>query len=158
MPVVTDEQMVMVRSIHGIPVTEFLPSQFSSMTWGRELQQVSQCSLTTPSLLDSRGHFLEIVPWLHWIDVWSTDMNPVLYWSGPIQKVATDQFAGTISAVDVGGLLARQRCPITESWDTIDPSIPALAAWQAMLAQQGIFNVVPIQRNNPWGQLFDITL
>jgi hypothetical protein len=158
MGIVTDEQMVMVRSIHGVPVCEFTPNQLTSAQWGRELQQVSQCSLTTPSLLDGNGNFLDIVPWLHWVDVWSTDWNPVLYWSGPIQKVGTDQFSGQISAVDVGALLARQRCPITESWNSIDPSIPALAAWQAMLAQQGIFNVVPIQRNNPWGQLFNITL
>jgi hypothetical protein len=85
-------------------------------------------------------------------------MNPVLYWSGPIQKPVTDQFAGQIAAVDVGGLLARQRCPITEAWNMADPSVPALAVWQAMLAQQNVPSVIPVQRNDPWGGRFNITL
>lgn len=157
MPVVTDQQMVMVRSLTGTPVYEFPPNRITSLQWNREGQQVSTCTVATPPLLDSDGNFLPIVPWLHWVDVWSTDYNPVLYWSGPIQNPLTDQFAGQITAVDIGALLARQRCPITESWDAVDPSIPALAAWQAMLAQQGV-NIMPIQRINPWGQRFNVTL
>lgn len=158
MPVVTNEQMVMVRSIHGTPMYEFPPNRIVSLQWGRTLQQVSTCTMTTPPLLDADGNFLNIVPWLHWLDVWSTDTTPALYWSGPIQAPTTDQFAGQIAAVDVAGLLARTRCPITQAWDAVDPSIPALAAWQAMLLQQGLPNVTPIQRAHPWGQRFNISL
>jgi len=158
MPVVTDLQMVSLRTFTGKTVTEFLPSDMTGLQWNRELQQVSQCTLATPPLLDSDGNMLPLVPWLHWIDVWSTDMTPVLYWSGPIQKAATDQYAGQIAAADVASLLARQRCPISESWDGVDPSVAALAVWEVMLAQQGLPSILPVRRNDPWGQRFNITL
>jgi hypothetical protein len=157
-PIVTEQQMVSVRDIYGNTVTEFVPSQLGGLQWGRQVNQVSQCSVTTPPLLDGDGNLLPIVPWLHWVDVWSTDMNPVMYWSGPIQKPATDQFAGQITAVDHAAYLSRTRCPLSQSWDAIDPSIPAASCWQQMLYQQGINGVTPVQRNNPWGQRFDITL
>jgi hypothetical protein len=158
MSIVTDEQMVMIRTITGQPLLEFPPKQIAGLQWGREVNQVSQCTMTTPPLLDSDANFLPIVPWYHWVDVWSTDWNPVLYWSGPIQKPTTDQFAGQIVAVDQASYLARTRCPITQAWDAVDPSVPALAAWQAMLAHHGIGNIAPVRRNNPWGQRFNITM
>jgi hypothetical protein len=158
MPIVTDQQMVSVRTVTGQTITEFVPSQLAGLQWGRENQQVSQCTLTTPPLLDKHGNWSGITPWLHWVDVWSTDMDPKLYWSGPIQKPATDQFAGQIIAVDAAAYLARTRCPLSQSWNAIDPSIPALACWQQMLAQQGVNGINPVQRNNPWGQRFDITI
>jgi hypothetical protein len=156
--IVTGEQMVVIRDTSGVPVFEFPPSQIVSLQWGREGQQVSKCTLATPPLLDSGGNFVRIVPWLHWLEVWSTDMDPVLYWTGPVQEPSSDQFGGQITASDVGVFLAKTRCPITESWDAVDPSIPALAAWQGMLTQQGLDRIVPIQRINPWGQRFDVTL
>lgn len=158
MPIVTNEQVVMVRAIDGTPIYEFPPDKYTSLQWGRELHQVSQCTMRTPPLLDRNGEFLPIAPWLHWLDVWSTDSTPVLYWSGPVQTPLTDQFAGQISAVDVAALLARQRCPLTQAWDAVDPSIPALEVWKTMLDQQGVPNIVPIQRLNPWGFHYNILL
>jgi hypothetical protein len=152
---VTPEQQIVLRSIHGTQLMQWLPQDVQSLQWGREMRDVSKCTFTLNNILDDSGNAPPIVPWLHWVDIYSTDNPPVLYWSGPLQSITMDQFGTTVNASDVGALLARTRVPITKAWNAVDPSVPALEMWQEMLQFQGVTNVVPIQRLDPWGDHFD---
>lgn len=152
---VTQEQQVVLRSIDGNQLMQWLPEDFTQLSWGRELRQTSKCQLQAGSVLDSQGNAPPITPWVHWIDVYSTDMKPRLYWTGPIMSIDMDEYSTDITAWDVSAFLSETRVPLTKAWDGVDPSVPALALWEAMLAFQGLNHIVPIARQDPYGNRFD---
>lgn len=152
---VTPEQQVVLRTSQGQQLMQWLPEDFTQLSWGRELRQPSKCQLKADSVLDKKGNAPPITPWSHWVDVYSTDAKPKLYWSGPLVSIEMDEFGTDISAWDVAAFLAATRVPITKSWNAVDPSIPALELWQAMLSLQGLDHIVPIARQDPFGGRFD---
>jgi len=154
---VTPYQQIAIRSINGTQLMQFLPEDIQTLQWSRELRDTSKCVAQLKHILDMEGNAPPIVPWLHWIDVYSTDPTPVLYWTGPLQSINMDRYGTSISAADVSTFNARTRVPLTKSWNAVDPSVPALAMWEAMLEFQGITTVKPIQRLDPWGDRFDCT-
>lgn len=152
---ITQEQQIVLRSAYGDQLMQWLPGDIQSLQWGRELRQVSKCDIQMNSILTPQGNVPPIAPFLHWIDVYSTDDVPELYWSGPLLNLQVDRFSTSITAVDVSAYLARTRVPITKSWDATDPSVPALALWEAMLDLKGINHIRPIQRVDPYGDRFN---
>lgn len=155
---VTQNQFVTLRSFKGSQLMQWAPNQLQSLQWNRELRDVSKCTFQVDTMFDAAGELPGVAPWVHWIDVWSSDWNPELYWSGPIQKFTCNQFGAQISAVDVSALLARTRVPLTKSWNGVDPSIPAAALWEAMLQLHGLPNIEPVVRTDPYGDRFDAEL
>ena len=153
--IVTPEQQVVLRDTEGHQLMQWLSEDFTQLSWGRELRATSKCSLSAGSVLDRKGNAPPIVPWKHWLDVYSTDPTPRLYWTGPIQTISMDEYSTDINCSDVSVYSEVTRVPLTKSWDGVDPSVPALEMWNAMLTRQGLPHVVPIPRVDPYGNRFD---
>lgn len=150
MGIVSDEQIVAIRTHSGVPVYQFRGDRISSMKWTREQREVSLCDLTLPPVA---GVDDLPVPFLHWVDVWDGD-GVERYWSGPIIDVGLDHDAMTVQAGDTAALAGRTRCPITKSWDAADPAEIAGELWAAMVEIQGL-QVHITQRTDPRGDRFD---
>lgn len=150
--IISDEQIVSVRTIHGVQLYQFLASGYTSLKWSRLLREVSPCELAVPP---NAGYVRipDLTPWLHWVDVWD-DQGRDLYWSGPIQRVQQGRDWLSVSARDASALLARTRCPLTKRWDSADPSEIAEELWRAMIEHHGL-NVKPISRVDPRGDRFE---
>ncbi|UYL88138.1 minor tail protein [Gordonia phage Evaa] len=149
--IITPNQTVSLHTYDGIQLAQFAPARQSSMLWSRNLRDVSRCELVVPVSPDLA--LIDVTPWLHWVSVWDSDANTLL-WGGPVQKVQTTRTALTLSCRDVSALASRTRVPITKQWDTTDPSRIAAELWRAMIELHNL-NLAPIVRVDPEGDFFD---
>ena len=145
------EQVVALHTHSGVPLSQYQPSEQVDLKWTRQLRDVSSCDLSIASGL-SYGELPDLTPWLHWISVWGTDPETLL-WSGPIQKVTANRDSIKVSAKDVAALTSRTRCPLTKRWDAVDPSTVAAELWAAMIEAHGL-HLAPIVRPDPEGDRY----
>lgn len=149
--IVSDQQIVVVRTISGVQLYQFLASGYTQLKWTRALREVSTCDLVVPPA-DGYVRIPDIFPWQHWVDVWD-DQGQELYWSGPIMKAQQGRDWLSLAARDVGSLLGRTRCPLTKRWDAADPSEVAGELWAAMIEHHGL-NIRSVERKDPRGDRF----
>lgn len=116
-----------VRTFDGRPVGSIPCDETTRVLWSRERCEVSRCEIETQDI--GAG---ELVPWLHWIDVWE-DGDKV--WSGPVQEAGTELATGatTIDVRDVAVLQWYTRTPTTRSWQRRDLAPIAADLWRSML-------------------------
>lgn len=150
--IVSEEQIVSLHSIDGVQLYQFLAGGQNRLSWSRDLREVSRCEITVPVTPDY-VRVSDIVPWLHWVDVWD-DRGEELYWSGPIQRVEGGWQKLVITARDSSALYARTRCPMTKRWEAADPATIAAELWEAMIERHNLSAKV-IERTNPLGDRFD---
>ncbi|ORA38119.1 hypothetical protein [Mycobacterium aquaticum] len=152
--IVSDEQIVSVRTASGKQLYQFLSSGYSQLKWTRELREVSICNLGVPP---KAGYVRipDITPWMHWVDVWD-GQGRELYWSGPIQSAEQGRDWLALSARDASSLLGRTRCPLTKRWDAADPAEVARELWDAAIDHHGL-NIKPISRPDPRGDRFEFS-
>lgn len=156
MPVITPGQYVSIHSLRGVQMYQWQPSDQQQLQWGRQLRDVSKASLTLGTLMTDDDNFPDIYPWVHWCSIWSGDWTPKLYWTGPVQKVTANRYGGSINASDVSAYLGKTRCPLTKSWDAVDPCIPAGELWDRLIELHGL-SIDPVLRQDPWGDHFNVT-
>jgi hypothetical protein len=149
--VISNEQIVSIHTAQGVQLYQFTPDDSLTLTWSRELRDVSRCELTTPSPIEY-GLLPDLMPWLHWVSVWDGSGRE-LYWTGPLQKVTTDCRTLAISARDVGSLMTRTRSPLTKKWEYADPAVVANELWELMLNHHGV-RAEPLVRKDPLGDPF----
>lgn len=116
-----------VRTWDGRPVGELACNASTSASWRRDRNEVTPCSIDTYSV--DAG---ELIPWVHWVDVWEDDE---VVWSGPIQEVGTELATGAtrIDAKDVAVFQWYTRTPTTQRWSGLDPAPIARDLWRDML-------------------------
>lgn len=151
MPITTPYKNVAIHTFQGVQLYQLLPTDQITLSWGREVHEVTRCELRVSSTVDF--NVKDIVPWLHWVSVWDGDAKN-LYWTGPIQKAVGDRNTIDISARDVAAYTARTRCPLTKKWDAADPGDIAAELWDSMIELQGL-SVKPVVRPDPEGNRFD---
>ncbi|CAA0078269.1 Uncharacterised protein [Mycolicibacterium vanbaalenii] len=150
MGIVSDEQIVAIRTHTGVPVYQFRGDRIVQMEWTREQREVSTCDLVLPPVT---GVDDLPTPWLHWVDVWNGDGDE-RYWSGPIVDVTLDHRAMTVAASDAATWAGGTRCPITKRWEAADPAQIAGELWDGMIEVQGL-QTRPVVRFDPRGGRFD---
>ena len=146
---IVGEQIVSLHTAaSGVQLYQFTPSDTESVSWRRELSEVSTASVLVPTRLVE-----DIVPWLHWMSVWDSN-GDTLHWTGPVQTVTYSREATTIEAVDTAALLSRTRVPLTKAWEAADPAEIAAELWSAMFEAQRLVGN-PIVRRDPLNDPFD---
>lgn len=142
------EQVAVLRTGRGVQVGQFPASAYNRLVWGRELREVSRCELVFAPGLDVPG-LAEVTPWSHWLDVWDTDANAMV-WSGPVMKVSRNRVRGEVmvSARDCSALASRFRCPITRRWESVDVTAPARVLWELLSDAHGL--PAPAVRLDPY--------
>lgn len=153
--IVSDRQMVSLRTYDGIQLYQFLSNDQIDLSWGYESREVSSCKISVPTHLDY-NRLPDLIPWDHWIDVWD-DSGMILYWSGPIQRVASDRQVMNITAKDIGCFRSRTRNPMTKRWDAADPADIARELDAAMIRHHNL-RVDVITRRDPLGDKFDFSV
>ena len=148
---IVERQMVSLHTGGGVQLYQFAPSDIASLTWGRELSDVSRGQVEVPTRLVD-----DITPWLHWLSVWSED-GQSMYWTGPIQKVTYRREGTTIEARDIGALMARTRAPLTKKWEATDPAFMARELWEAMIDLHRLRGK-PVVRRDPLADPFDFAV
>lgn len=148
---ISDDQIISVRTARGVPLYQFLTDGYSSLKWTRQLRNSSRCDLQVPSE-SGYARIPDITPWLHWLDVWDGNQRDLL-WSGPIQRAEQGRDWLALTAFDTSALLQRTRCPLTKQWDAADPAEIAEELWAAAIELHGL-NVRPIMRLDPRGDRF----
>lgn len=135
-------QIASLHTISGVPLHQFSPADLESLTWRRELSEVSTATAVVPTRrIDT------VTPWLHWLSVWD-EQGKDLHWTGPVQTVTYGREATTIEAADVAALMGRTRVPLTKQWEATDPALIAAEMWRAMLEAQRLGGA-PIVRRDP---------
>lgn len=147
----SDRQAFVLRTIDGIQLAQFRPTEQLGWSWTREQSEVSKCELILPP--EVVGSLSDITPWLHWLDCWD-DSGQTLYWSGPVVRAALNRQRLSLSARDAGALMSRTRCPLEKRWDSADPNEVGGELWAAMLAHHNLA-AEPIVRPDPHGQRYD---
>jgi hypothetical protein len=71
-----------------------------------------------------------------------------------VQKATYRRDSTALAAVDVAGLMARTRVPITKAWDATDPALIARELWQAMIDLHGLRATLVVRRD-PLADPFD---
>jgi len=147
---VSAHPIIAVRTAGGTQLYQFPASDQITTMWTRESHEVSRCELAIPTPLDN---IPDLVPWLHWVDVWD-DTGSQLYWSGPIQQATIARTQTSISARDMASLFTRTRCPMTKKWDITDPAFIAQEFIEAMVTLHGL-NVQTQAYADPLGDQYD---
>jgi hypothetical protein len=146
---ITPGQVVSLTSATGVPLYQFSTSEIITLTWNRELAEVSRCELEAGVIDD----FPDVQPWLHWVNVWD-ETGAELYWRGPVQQVTYSRDRLSIAARDEAALLSRTRCPITKQWESADPAEIARELWVAMSENHRLAGT-PVMRRDPLTDRFD---
>lgn len=139
-----DRNIVSLRTAQGIQLAQFMPSDQLGLTWRRETRQTTTCELTAQSPF-SLGRTLKVTPWLHWVDVFDSE-GETLLWSGPVLKGSSDREQLSISARDPSLYFTRTRCPITKRWEATDP---AFIAEELLTPMTALHNFIPGVRTRP---------
>lgn len=109
----------------------------TSFSWSRELNEVSQLSMTAgvQAMAD------KIIPWYHWVTCWH---GQALQWTGPIIKPVRSDRTLSIAARDVSKLMWATRTQLTRQWQQAHLGEIAADMWQAMLDHHRIRNARPM--------------
>lgn len=153
MPIIEPGQVVSVHSVKGVTMYQFQATEQATLTWGRQLRDVSKSTLTAGPMLVG-GKIPDIYPWVHWMSIWSADAKS-LHWTGPVQRMVANRYGTEIDASDPAAYLSRTRVPITKSWDGVDPCIPMNELWLRLCDLHGL-SQLPVVRRDPWGQLYNL--
>lgn len=151
--VVTDNQVVSIHTgAAGVQLFQFAPEDYASASWGRNLNDASQFSLTVPPADYDRLDIVE--PWRDWASVYDDD-NGQLLWTGPIITAQENTGGMAISAKDHMTYLNKTRTPVTKRWDAIDPAFIAAELWNYMADFHGVGRSRPVVNPDPEGRRFD---
>lgn len=155
MPVVTDDLLVSLHTAGGTTLYQFLPDDYTDLTFGRATRDGSQCNLTVPPL-PGADRFPDIVYWHHWLTVWDGTRQgaEAVLWTGPIKKIRDNRAGLALQAVDHSAYLSRTRNPMTKRWDAADPSTVAGELWSSMIEAQGL-RTRALVRPDPEGDRYD---
>lgn len=150
MAVVSDTQICALRTNKGVQLDQWLPSNQLSLTWGREQRETSTCKL---QVINDGIRPEDIVPWLHWVDVFD-DQGQDLLWTGPVtgRSIGRDQVS--ISAMDISALTPKTRTRLTKRWDATDPAVIAGEHYAELIDHHGLNTKARI-RHDPLGDRFD---
>lgn len=152
--IVSDAQVVSIRTASGIQLDQFTGGDIIDMTWTRERRETGRCAMNArPEIGHSR--LATLIPWEHWVDVFN-DNGDSLLWTGPIMKVAANRDTLSVQARDISTLLSRTRTPLTKRWEAADPADIAEEFWRAMIEHHNL-NSRPIVRQDPLGDRFDFS-
>ena len=149
--VIDPNMYVSLHTYDGIQLDQYPPERQLSLSWGRSLRNVSTCELTVPSPLLQSG-VPDIVPWLHWISVWSSADE--LLWTGPLLQPDIGEDTVVLNASDPSIYAQYTRSPVTKRWDAADPADIAAELWGHMIRLHGL-RVEPVVRRDPDGDPFD---
>lgn len=150
--VVSATQLVTLRTLQGVQLDQFPPSEQISLQWGREKRQTSHLDMTVAV---GAASTLNISPWLHWLDVWD-DTGRVPLWTGPILNSTSNKQQTQFHALDISGLASRTRNPLSKSWDSTDPALIAEEFYDALIEWHGI-PARTLSRTDPLGTPFSYT-
>lgn len=151
MPVITDDLVVALHTVKGTQLWQFLPEDYTDLTWGRNQRIASSVTLTAPP--DPERKLGDIEPWRDWLSIYDGERD-VLLWTGPVQKATSNRRGLLITAKDSAVYLGRTRNPITKRWDAADPAWVAGELWNRMIEVQGLGRDA-IVRPDPEGERFD---
>lgn len=105
--------------------------------WSRELNEVSQLSLTAgiQPMAD------KIIPLYHWVTCWH---GQALQWTGPIVKPIRSDRTLSIAARDIAKAMWWTRTQTTKRWQQAHLAAIAADMWQSMLDFQQVHNARPL--------------
>lgn len=146
---ITQSQVVSLTTVNGVQLYQYPASDILSLTWGREVGEVSRCEIE----VGMTGAAPDISPWLHWVNVWD-DTGTELYWKGPVQRVTYNRDTMSVTARDQAALKSRTRCPLTKQWESSDPCVIARELWMAMMENHRMAGA-PVVRRDPLTDRFD---
>lgn len=149
--VITDDLIVTLHTIRGVQLYQFLPEDYSELSWGRSQRTASKATLVAPPDPDRR--IGDIEPWRDWLSVWDGERD-LLLWKGPVQNVTSNRNGLTVSATDPAVFLTRTRNPLTKRWEAADPAWVAGELWDRMIEAQGLGGSAVV-RPDPEGERFD---
>ncbi len=153
--VVLDPNMyVSLHTYDGIQLDQFSPKRQLSLDWGRIQRNVSTCELTVPGTLLQSGP-TDIMPFLHWISVFSSADE--LLWTGPCLIPDDGEDTTIINASDTMLYTQYTRVPMTKDWSGADPADIAAELIQAMIGIHGLKTEVVVRRD-PDGDPFDYSV
>lgn len=135
-------QIASIHTISGVQLYQFNTPDVESLTWRRELSEISTAELAVPTRMVET-----ITPWLHWLSVWDAT-GTALHWTGPIQSITYGRETTVVSATDVAALMGRTRVPLTKQWEATDPALIAAEMMRSMLDAHRL-NGKPIVRRDP---------
>lgn len=118
-----------VHTANGITIGELPCRAVPTVSWSREVNQVSRCEFQTV-VSASEDLVADLRPWLHWVTVWDGS-SPV--WTGPMQRMSVVGGVASMQCRDTGTFMWRTRVPITKKWTGLDPTGIAADLWAAML-------------------------
>jgi len=141
-------QIVSIHTVSGVPLYQFNTSDLESLTWRRELSEISTAEVAVPTRMVE-----DITPWLHWLSVWD-EAGTALHWTGPIQTVTYGRETTVVNATDISALMGRTRVPLTKMWEATDPALIAAEMVRAMMETHRL-NGKPVVRRDPLNDPFN---
>jgi len=151
--IVSDTQIVSLRTATGKQIDQYLGEDQVTLSWSRERNETSKFETTIPSSMTYTGKLPDIVPWLHWIDVWDEKGRDLL-WTGPVTSFTGNRRDMSISARDISAFTTKTRNKVRKRWDGTDPAVIAGEHYTRMIEHHGL-NVRPLVRLDPLGDRFD---
>lgn len=151
--IVSPTQLVVLRTHRGVQLGQWLPNQQLSLLWTRNKRTTSRCELSVVSDMGLTQRIPNIVPFLHWIDVFDDQGNDLL-WTGPIVEFEGGREEIKITARDVSVYAEATRNPLTKRWEAADPAVVA-GEFYAKMIQHHNLTTRTIVRPDPLGQRYD---
>jgi hypothetical protein len=123
-------QSLTVRTATGEKLGDIPNDALTSMTWTRELTEVSRCEFTFATADRELRALSESMWQWQWVTVWD-GIWPV--WTGPIQTLDLEHEQTKVTCRDVSTFMWRTRIQTTKSWTSTDPHKIAAELWEPML-------------------------
>lgn len=153
--IVSPTQLVTLRTKSGVQLDQWLPQHQISLTWTREKRETSRCELTLVSDMTVTNSIPNIVPLVHWVDVWDDTGNDLL-WTGQISTFDGGREDIKIVAHDISSLGKATRNPLTKRWEATDPAVVADEFYQKLIQHHDLA-AKTIVRPDPLGDRYDFS-
>lgn len=150
--IVSDTQIVTLRTARGVQLDQWLPSNQMGLTWTREQRETSRCELR---VINDGIRPDDIRPWIHWVDVFDADGRDLL-WTGPVTSRSIGRDQVNITAMDMSAFASRTRTRLSKRWDATDPAVVAGEHYRELIDHHGL-NTKLIVRHDPLGDRFDFS-
>lgn len=150
--IVSQTQIVTLRTAQGVQLDQWRASEQLGLKWTLEQRETSVCEL---SVINDGYRPGDIMPWIHWIDVFD-DQGRTLLWSGPVTARSIGREQVSISARDTSALTAKTRVRLVKKWDATDPAVIAGEHYAELIDHHGL-NTKAVVREDPMGDRFDFS-